>query len=127
MQQRNRRHPYLELFDSADPNVSIGKRQQTVTPTQALFLMNSEFVHAQAHMLAHRIAITVADRTERIKYAFAVVDGSIPSTVELQSANRFLEEYSSEAVKAGAGDGLKEAWQAFARVLLTSNSFLFVD
>ncbi|MBA62869.1 MAG: hypothetical protein CMJ76_10945 [Planctomycetaceae bacterium] len=127
MQQRNRRHPYLELFDSADPNVSIGKRQQTVTPTQALFLMNSEFVHAQAHMLAHRIAITVADRTERIKYAFAVVHGSIPSTAELQSANRFLEEYSSEAVKAGAGDGLKEAWQAFARVLLTSNSFLFVD
>ena len=127
MQQRNRRHPYLELFDSADPNVSIGKRQQTVTPTQALYLMNSEFVHAQAAGLAQRIASEYLSRPDRIRYAFALALGKVPTADEIKSTNAFLDAYIQEATFLAKVDGQKEAWEAFSRVLLTSNSFLFVD
>lgn len=127
MKQRNRRHPYLELFDSADPNVSIGKRQQTITPTQALYLMNSEFVHAQAQRLAHRIAVAVPGRTERIKYAFNLAHGVPVAAEEIRAANAFLDEYITAAQEGRNVDGSKEAWEAFSRVLLTSNRFLFVD
>jgi hypothetical protein len=41
MQQRNRRHPFLALFDAADPNQSVAQRLPTTTPTQTLYLMNS--------------------------------------------------------------------------------------
>lgn len=127
MKQRNRRHPYLELFDSADPNVSIGKRQQTITPTQALFLMNSEFVHAQASGLARRIATEYPTRSDRIRYAFVLALGKTPTAKEIKSANAFLEAYIQEATASAKVDGQKAAWEAFSRVLLTSNSFLFVD
>ena len=127
MQQRNRRHPYLELFDAADPNVSIGKRQQTITPTQALYLMNSEFVHAQAHRLAHRIAIKYPSRPERIRYAFELALGKSATTKEIRSATEFLARYILELGRSTEGDAQKQAWEAFSRVLLTSNEFLFVD
>lgn len=127
MQQRNRRHPYLELFDSADPNVSIGKRQQTVTPTQALYLMNSEFVHAQAQGLATRILEKYESDEERVKYAFELVHGLNATDVDMQFANVFLESYRTELIKQDAVEIEQSVWEAFSRVMLTSNNFLFVD
>jgi hypothetical protein len=47
MVQRQQKHPFLSLFDGADPNVSTASRFTTTTPTQALFLMNSPFVNEQ--------------------------------------------------------------------------------
>src|SRR5262249_27873074 len=55
MVQRNRRHPFLALFDAADPNLSTAERLPTVTPTQALYLMNSPFVREQSEALARRV------------------------------------------------------------------------
>ena len=46
MSQRIQRHPFLALFDGADPNASTAASGRT-TPTQALFFMNDPFVHAQ--------------------------------------------------------------------------------
>lgn len=63
MVQRNRRHPYLALFDAADPNQSVASRQPTTTPTQALFLMNSPFVHQQTNGFARRIAAVIERRS----------------------------------------------------------------
>ena len=36
MVQRNRRDPFLTLFDGADPNATTPQRQETTVPTQAL-------------------------------------------------------------------------------------------
>ncbi|MFM7158991.1 MAG: DUF1549 and DUF1553 domain-containing protein, partial [Planctomycetaceae bacterium] len=48
MVQRQRRHPFLALFDGADPNASTAARQTTTVPTQALYFMNDPFFHQQA-------------------------------------------------------------------------------
>ena len=55
MTQRIARHPFLALFDGADPNVSTAERSETTTPSQALFLMNDPFTHAQSAALAGRL------------------------------------------------------------------------
>src|SRR6202042_2105837 len=55
MVQRQKRHPFLALFDGADPNVSTDLRVATITPAQALFLMNSQFVQDQSTALAKRL------------------------------------------------------------------------
>ena len=127
MQQRNRRHPYLELFDSADPNVSIGKRQQTVTPTQALYLMNSEFVHQQARGLAGRILYHSQSLDDRIRWAFEVTQGQVPEADDLKEARLFIESYLKQLSVDGTDGDEQAVWSAFSRVLLTSNKFLFVD
>ena len=114
-----------ELFDSADPNVSIGKRQQTVTPTQALYLLNSKFVHEQSHGVAKRILAGASEQEARIRLAIAMLHGIEPTAEDLDSARTFMQSYRTAL--AGQSDGELQAWSAFARVLMTSNNFLFVE
>ena len=127
MQQRNRRHPYLELFDSADPNVSIAKRQTTVTPTQALYLMNSEFVHAQAYWFAHRVAVKEPTVKGRVRLFFEIAHGRQPTEEDFNAAVDFVTDYQEQLPDDDQSTRDQKSWSAFARVMLTSNGFLFID
>ena len=55
MTQRIQRHPFLSIFDGADPSVSTPVRGGSTTPLQALFLLNDPLVHEQAERFAARI------------------------------------------------------------------------
>jgi len=117
MVQRQRRDPYLALFDGADPNASTAVRQTTTVPTQALYFMNAPFFHQQAEALAKRL-FPSADGRERINGAFQLLFQRVPTETEVTQASSFLEKYPGNA---------EEKWAAYARVLLASNEFLFVD
>jgi hypothetical protein len=129
MVQRNRRHPYLALFDAADPNQSIALRQPTTTPTQALFLMNSPFVHEQATAFAQRLTSESSDEHARAKLAFETAHGRVPDDATLDGTVKFVAAYRERL--ASSSETSKEhdviSWAALARVLLTSNAFLYVD
>ena len=127
MTQRNRRHPYLSLFDSADPNLSIGKRQPTITPTQTLYLMNSPFVHEQATGFAQHILQSAHTIETRLHLAFEIGHGKQPPQTEFQAAVDFLTTYADKLSTQPREQAEQEAWSALARVILTSNDFLFVD
>lgn len=128
MVQRNQRHPYLALFDAADPNQSVAKRQPTTTPTQALFLMNSPFVHTQAKDFGKRIAAVTGDDRTKILWAFKTVHSQIPEEADVQEALAFISAYHKRLAKDDPKNGQDpEAWSALARVLFTSNQFLYVD
>lgn len=117
MTQRQRRHPYLALFDGADPNSSTGVRQTTTAPTQALYFMNNPFFHTQAGGLSQRV-LELNGRRERIDGAFRLVFQRPPTQHERQLAAGFLEKYPGS---------VEEKWAAYARVLLASNEFLHLD
>ena len=128
MVQRNQRHPYLALFDAADPNQSVAKRQPTTTPTQALFLMNSPFVHEQSQNFAKRIVTVTGDDRAKTLWAFETAHGQIPEEAEVQEALNFVSAYRQQLSKdSSKNDQEAAAWSALARVLLTSNQFLYVD
>src|SRR5204863_1831280 len=61
MQSRLRKHPYLALFDGADPSSSTGVRLPSTTPLQALFLMNDPFAHNVASKFAQRVLADAKD------------------------------------------------------------------
>ena len=124
MVQRNRRHPYLALFDAADPNQSVASRQPTTTPTQALFLMNSPFVHKQADLFAGRIVATSKQNVARVRFAFEAAHGRLPESSEFQDAVSFVSSYRE---KLDGPKSEQQAWAALARVLLTSNAFLYME
>jgi hypothetical protein len=121
MVQRNRRHPFLAMFDAADPNLSVGERLPTTTPTQALYLMNSPFVHTQSEAFAKRLLAAPGDDSARIRLAFELAHGRTPEDAEAKDSLAFLNAYRAK------GAGPDATWSAFGRVLLTSNAFLFVD
>ncbi|MCE9564236.1 MAG: PSD1 and planctomycete cytochrome C domain-containing protein [Planctomycetes bacterium] len=129
MVQRNRRHPFLALFDAADPNLSVGERLPTTTPTQALYLMNSPFVHTQAEAFAKRLLATPGTDAARIKLAFETAHGIAADDATVNATLAFLKSYQTKAAERGVKPDQQAlaAWSAFARVMLTSNAFLFVD
>jgi mono/diheme cytochrome c family protein len=128
MVQRNRRHPYLALFDAADPNQSIAARQPTTTPTQALFLMNSPFVHEVSEDFARRVVSVPGDDQARTRWAFETAHGQIPEDAVVRDAIAFVSAYREKlAGQNSTGEHDIAAWAALARVLVTSNAFLYVD
>ena len=129
MVQRNRRHPFLALFDAADPNLSVAERQPTTTPTQTLFLMNSPFIHEQSEALARRLLAMPGDDAARIRYAFEACHGKEPAMGDVDEAVAFVTGYIKRLAAQGVpGDQqVIGAWAALGRVLLTSNGLLYVD
>ena len=49
---RNARPEIFEVFDMADPNMTMGRRNRSTLPTQALYLMNHPFVMKQSRLAA---------------------------------------------------------------------------
>jgi len=129
MIQRNRRHPFLALFDAADPNQSVAERLPTTTPTQALHLMNSPFVHTQAEAFAKRLLALPGDDAARVRIAFEFAHGTSVDEAAVTDALAFLKAYRMKAAERGLKPEAQSlaALSALARVLLTSNAFLFID
>jgi hypothetical protein len=129
MVQRNRRHPYLALFDAADPNQSIDRRLTTTTPTQALYLMNSPFVHRQAEAFAARLDATGDAEPRRIERGVEMASGFRPDAADRDQCAAFLASYREGLVARGSptDQADAQAWAALCRVLLTDNAFLSVD
>jgi hypothetical protein len=125
IQIRNRRHPFLGLFDGADPNATTPMRQSTTVPTQALYFLNDPFFHAQAEKLADRVrALPEAERTARL-FRIALQRG--PTEKERVLLGQFVARYRSELGKGREAEIAKASWSPMARVLLASNEFLFVE
>ena len=129
MVQRQKKHPFLSLFDAADPNVSTEERSTTVTPAQALYLMNDPFVHAKSAALAARVIREASDDGARVRLAYEATHGREPDADELVRAGMFLGRYREKLASLGKSASEQEqgAWAALSRVLLTSNGFLFVE
>ncbi|MBK8039572.1 MAG: PSD1 domain-containing protein [Verrucomicrobiaceae bacterium] len=117
MVQRQRRHPFLSLFDGADPNATTAARQTTTVPTQALYFINDPFFHAQADALAKKLA-SLPDDDARITEAWRILFQRRPSATEAQRTKSFLASYPADNA---------DKWTAQVRVLMASNEFLHID
>jgi hypothetical protein len=129
MTQRIQRHPFLALFDGPDTNTSTGRRSVSTVPPQALYLMNSPEVQELATALAQRL-VSGAEVTEaRIDRAHRLCFGRPATELELASGAAYVRQYQAESASSGtAGDGLTlTAWASYAKLLLSSNEFIYVD
>ena len=126
MTQRIKRHPFMALFDGADANTSTPDRYTTIVPTQALFFLNDPFVHAKSDHMATRL-MTLPDTAARVDQAFRLMFSRPPTEREQASSSQFLADYAANLPDGTSEDKPRRAWAAYARVLMSSNEFLFVD
>ena len=117
MVQRQRRHPFLALFDGADPNASTPIRQTTTAPTQALYFLNNPFFHAQAQRLMSSLT-NEPDDPSRLKRVFQVALQRDSNGAEQSWASQFLASYPGT---------IEEKWSACIRVVLAGNEFIHVE
>ena len=87
--------------------------------------MNSEFVHEQSRAFAQQLAAHKVEEEDRIRLAFLMTTGRIPSEQQIQNAQTFLNAYANQLGETSPT--LVEAWSALARTLFSSNAFLYID
>ena len=104
-------YPFLDIFDLPNQNISCGARNVSTVPTQALTLLNDEFVLRQAQLFANRLAEAETDSGKQIDLAYRLALGRPPSEAELRANLEFL--------KTGT---LRD----FAHVVLNLNEFLYM-
>jgi hypothetical protein len=126
MNQRIKLQPMQALFDGPDPNSSTPRRFTTTVPTQALFFLNSEFVHQRAATLAAKVQSEPSDDV-RLQHLYRLLFDRLPTEQEHQTALLFMTSYAAEVASLPEGERLPAMWQAYARVLLSTNEFVYVE
>ncbi len=129
MTQRIQRHPYLAIFDGADPSTSTATRMTTTTPIQALYLMNAPLIHEQSQRFAQRICDSTSAIDERVELAYQMALSRPPQAEELEAARSFVVSATTLLADAGipAQQQESEAWQAWVRTLFRLNEFVYLD
>jgi hypothetical protein len=129
MTQRIQRHPYLAIFDGADPSTSTASRMNTTTPLQALYLLNDPWLHAQSERFTQRILDRTASDEGRVQFAVESLLARLPTSEELVEANRFLDRAKKLLREAGAteDEAMTRAWQSLVRSWMRLNEFVYLD
>ena len=130
----------LRTFDFASPDLMNPQRSTTSVPQQALYMMNSPFVIAQAEALTEAPDFSSTAPEERhvqMLYQRVLARKATPS--EVKTASEYVKAALAAppqpapvpAKKPFAGPPPKiqpfTPWERFAQILLETNEFLFVD
>lgn len=116
---RDSLHPLLALFDFGDPNSVTPSRTATTVAPQALFMMNSEFVHRQAGRIARRLTMQHPDDpTARIHAAYDFCFARPPTATELRRAEAFIARQANDETRA---------WTLFCQGIFSMNEFIHVN
>lgn len=108
---------FATLFDAANPDASVEKRNVSTVAPQSLFLLNDKFVMNQAKHLATRLSRDVpSDDAARIQYAYRLLFSRPATEAEIDICTQILTQ-PDQAV----------AWVDLAHVLLCSNEFVYLD
>jgi hypothetical protein len=122
--------PLLELFDAPATTDVCNRRAESVVPTQALVLMNDDFINDQAGRLAARVQKEAgADVKRQAERALWLALSRAPTSERLADALTFLKRQSRAHAAQGqdAGKAAAEALIDLCHVLFNCNEFIFLD
>ena len=88
---RDKVNEALALFDFPDPNVTSSGRAESIVPTQALYLMNNNFVAEQAARMAVEMS-GKGDDQQQIQWAFLISYGRQATVQEVQSSLKYIKQ-----------------------------------
>ena len=117
---RNSLPEMMRIFDAAEPSLIVGKRNQTTVPTQALYLMNSQFINNQAANMARRVANNAKNKDDRIKFAYNLAFSRLATIEEISNAKEFLNKLS-------LNKNTNEQWAMLCQALLASAEFRYIE
>ena len=90
---RNNLSELFEVFDYPNPGLVSGNRNISSVPTQALYMMNNEFVIKQARLVSEIIEKKETnDLNGKITLAFLKCLGRLPNAEEMKTSLLFLEK-----------------------------------
>jgi hypothetical protein len=129
---RNDLPELFDVFDFANPHISMGERAKTTVPTQGLFMLNDSMVMAAANATARRIlAETSSQPVEaRINRMYHLIVGGLPTDNERQALRAYLQRMSTR-LQSSAGDASDEsdvrALALACHAVFASSRFQFLE
>jgi len=112
-----------EVFDAADTDATCPNRFASTQPTQALTMLNSEFIEQQAAHLAALAEKQAGQQPRaRVKFILAQVLQREPSGTEIERGAAFVNDMAGKHKLSG-----EEALKRFALVAYNLNEFLYLD
>jgi Protein of unknown function (DUF1553)/Protein of unknown function (DUF1549) len=125
---RNRMHELFEVFDFADQNSAVAKRNETTVVPQALLMLNSPFVMEQARAAAERL-LAERDLTDeqRIERAFREALGRGPSEEECLIALAAVAVEEGDAGQEEASAARIARWEKLFQALFGCLDFRYIE
>lgn len=119
----------LTLYDFPSSNNPVGRRAVTTVPTQALMMMNSDFVAKQAEQIVSQILDNENLHSKKliVNQLYLTLFTRETTTNEITQALEFLEVFSKLPTPANTTDNpLRSAWIGLCHTLLMSNEFVYI-
>ncbi len=121
--RRNFLPSMMLAFDTPIPFMTMGRRNVSNVPAQALILMNDPFVVEQAKLWSKRLPED-PDEPRRVRQMYLAAFSRPPTPEELADAHTFLAE---QRALYGAKDADAHAWADFAHVLFNVKEFIYLN
>ncbi|MEX2261890.1 MAG: PSD1 and planctomycete cytochrome C domain-containing protein [Bryobacteraceae bacterium] len=123
--KRGMRYPMFEVFDQPDPNITCEGRNTTTVPTQALTLLNNEFVVTQSEHFARRVeSLAGREQDAQIRVAYRIALGREPTAREMEMNLRFLNR---QIAGHDGKDAALAALTDLCNVVLNLNEFVYLN
>ncbi len=120
--RRNLRYPMFQSFDMPDTHESCARRQASVTPDQALELMNGKLILEWSRRFAARVANDRGlDQAGQAERALRLAYARPPRAEEIAAAAAFLDKQEKLAASP------EEALADLCHTLLSSTEFLYIQ
>lgn len=123
--RRNFISPFMLAFDTPTPFSSMGNRNVSNVPAQALILMNDPFVLSTSKAWAQRTLqdTAVGSTPERIRHMFLTAYARQPTDEELHTSKQFISR-QMDALKLEVDD--PQLWTHYAHALVNTKEFIFI-
>ena len=105
----------LDLFGFPDPSITSPGRLESIVPTQALYLMNGDFVTAQAQGMASVIQARFDNTNDQVRLAILWAYGRPATSDELQASALFFQEFQPTARQRCFTKQCERRWTTRAR------------
>jgi mono/diheme cytochrome c family protein len=122
--------PMLELFDQPNAAQTCERRDENVVPTQALVLMNDEFIAEQAGRFADRVAREAGnDFAPQVGRAVQIALGRQARSAEITETVAYLDGRAKVYHRTQQDDAAarRSAMVDFCHVLMNCNEFTYID
>jgi hypothetical protein len=127
--KRGLKYPMFEVHDQPDPNVTCEMRNTTTVPTQALTLLNNEFVLIQARHFAERVLREAGgDPAKQVLVLYRIALSREPAQKEMDQSLGFLRKQRDyHTARASGSDPVLAALTDLAHVMLNANEFVYIN
>ena len=112
----------LELFDFADSNMVVGKRDSSNTPDQGLYFLNNPFVIEQSDAMARVLMSKKTKLEDQIAYAFLLAYSREATKSEIEDAQKFISNGGSGSQTSNNNSRLKQL-SVFCQSIIASAEF----